>query len=106
MAWRTESRKQHERKGLGTFLSLVRTVSFFSGVLGKVLFYWWATLEPDSEVKKEKRTLNPYKGNFKISFNSLLGSKKHMSKQNNKSKTRCYIEKLKEQNAAYSGSFS
>lgn len=58
------------------------------------------------KLKKKKRTLNPYKGNFKISFNSLLGSKKHMSKQNNKSKTRCYIEKLKEQNAAYSGSFS
>lgn len=64
MAWRTESRKQHERKGLGTFLSLVRTVSFFSGVLGKVLFYWWATLEPDSEVKKEKKDTESLQGQF------------------------------------------
>lgn len=30
-------------------------VSFSSGVFGKVLVYWWATFEPDIEVKKEKK---------------------------------------------------
>lgn len=93
----------------GNIIVCLHTRCPFSQVyLGEVVYEWWATFEPDTEVRetKTKDTVSRQEYNFKISFNSLLGSKKHRSKQNNKSKTKCYIEKLKKQNAAYSGSFS
>lgn len=87
MTWRKESRKQHEQKGLGTLLSADgHGIVFFSGVWVKYHSTGWQ-LEPDIEVLCVcvfflKDTVPLYKGNFKISFNSLLGSKKHIFKQN------------------------
>lgn len=78
-----EKTKQHEQKGPGHRCLLVAWYPFPQVYVGEVLLYWWAAFEPDIAVrlKKEKKKHYPYKSDFKISVNSPLGSKKHISKQ-------------------------
>lgn len=100
MTWREEPRQQHEHKGLliPTWCPCLRCVwAKYCSTGGQPLNQIGVCLL--------KGYCIPNKGNLKISFNSLLGSKKHLSKRKHTSRTKCSIQKLKEQNAAYSGFF-